>query len=345
MTEAAGADEPSLGAATRAIVALCSGLGLPRDFSFRPLSPKEWSSLERAIEQSSYRDTGDVFGEAAASLQAELGLDVKMATRVARLLDRASTQSLDLERLFSRGYWVVTLADANYPGQLRERLGDAAPPLLYGAGPRSTLTETERCVAVVGSRDVSEDAARSAKAIGLAAAKQGWLVVSGAARGVDEMAMKGAIDGEGLALGVPATGIERSTRGREARAAIADDVLTLVSPYRPDAGFTVGAAMGRNKIVYAFSRAAIVVCSGVTGGTWEGAQEALKRKIAPVWVLSDGAQPEGNAALIKRGAFALPLDPADGSLDLSALAEALAEPGRTNEQDHSDDEAAQGTLF
>ena len=339
MTEVAAADEPSLGAATRAILALCSGLGLPRDFGFRPLSPKEWSSFERAIEQSSYRDSADIFGEAAASLQAELGLGVEMATRVARLLERASTQSLDLERLFSRGYWVVTLADDSYPVQLRERLGDAAPPLLYGAGSQSILTE--RCVAVVGSRDVSEHAARSARAIGLAAAEQGWHVVSGAARGVDEIAMTGAIDGGGLALGVPATGIERSTRGKEARAAIADDVLTLVSPYRPDAGFTVGAAMGRNKIVYGFSSAAIVVCSGVTGGTWEGAREALKTKIAPVWVLSDGAQPEGNAALINLGAFPLELDPADDSLDLSAL----AEPGRTNEQEHSDDEAAQQKLF
>ena len=184
-------------------------------------------------------------------------------------------------------------------------------------------------------------APRSAKVIGLAAAKQGWHVVTGAARGVDEMAMTGAIDGGGLALGVPASGIERSTRGKEARAAIADDVLTLVSPYRPDAGLAVGAAMGRNKVVYAFSSAAIVVCSGVTGGTWEGARESLKTKIAPVWVLSNGAQPEGNSALIKLGAFALELDPADDSLDLSVLAEL----GRTNEQDHSDGEAAQQKLF
>jgi predicted Rossmann fold nucleotide-binding protein DprA/Smf involved in DNA uptake len=39
------------------------------------------------------------------------------------------------------------------------------------------------------------------------------------------------------------------------------DRLVLVTPYRPDHGFSVGAAMGLNKIIYGASDYAVVVSS------------------------------------------------------------------------------------
>ena len=59
----------------------------------------------------------------------------------------------------------------------------------------------------------------------------------------------------------------------------------MVSPYHPTAGFSAGAAMGRNKLVYALSDVAVVVSSGqASGGTWTGASEALKAGWVPVLV-------------------------------------------------------------
>lgn len=57
-------------------------------------------------------------------------------------------------------------------------------------------------------------------------------------------------------------------------------------------------AMGRNKVIYALSKATLVVASDEdSGGTWSGATEALKRGIAPVitWV-GEGSGP-GNEPL------------------------------------------------
>jgi DNA processing protein len=59
--------------------------------------------------------------------------------------------------------------------------------------------------------------------------------------------------------------------------------LVLVSPYDPGAGFNVGNAMQRNKLIYALADAALVVNSDFEkGGTWTGAVEQLdKLKLVP----------------------------------------------------------------
>ncbi|MGM0490961.1 MAG: DNA-processing protein DprA [Planctomycetota bacterium] len=45
----------------------------------------------------------------------------------------------------------------------------------------------------------------------------------------------------------------------EARKAIADDRLLLISPYHPEARFTVGTAMARNKFIYALADYGLVI--------------------------------------------------------------------------------------
>jgi predicted Rossmann fold nucleotide-binding protein DprA/Smf involved in DNA uptake len=83
--------------------------------------------------------------------------------------------------------------------------------------------------------------------------------------------------------------------------------LCLVTPYTPSAGFSVGAAMGRNRLIYTLADFAIVVASDAgTGGTWAGAAEALKNNWVPVFILEHEAMPEGNKLLIQRGALAFP---------------------------------------
>jgi hypothetical protein len=59
----------------------------------------------------------------------------------------------------------------------------------------------------------------------------------------------------------------------------------LLTPNLPTAGFSVGGAMGRNKIIYGLADFAVVVSSDFqTGGTWAGAVEALKGGWCPVFV-------------------------------------------------------------
>lgn len=64
--------------------------------------------------------------------------------------------------------------------------------------------------------------------------------------------------------------------------------------------------MGRNKVVYGLADVTLVVCSDDgSGGTWEGAKEALRRRFGTVAVWDgEGAGP-GNAPLIKLGGQAI----------------------------------------
>ena len=80
-----------------------------------------------------------------------------------------------------------------------------------------------------------------------------------------------------------------------------DARLVLISPYDPAAGFNVGHAMQRNKMIYALADAALVVTSDFEkGGTWAGAIEQLERlHFVPVFVRNGANAGKGNAALLQ----------------------------------------------
>lgn len=130
--------------------------------------------------------------------------------------------------------------------------------------------------------------------------------MSGAARGVDVTAIRGAFEAGGVVVGIPADGLEHRLRDASIRMAVTEGQAVLVSPYRPDAPFSVGSAMGRNKLIYAMSTVAVVVSSSSgSGGTWAGAIEALKFRWVPVYVRDSTGVRNGNAELIARGGRAL----------------------------------------
>src|SRR5262249_43469443 len=145
------------------------------------------------------------------------------------------------------------------------------------------------------------------RATGRKAVQSKLAVVSGGARGSDRLAMEGALEAGGVALGALADSLEATIRKADVRDFIQDGRLVMVTMYAPNAGFSVGAAMGRNKVIYGLSDFAVIVSSDLqTGGTWAGATEALKAGWCPVFVRDGANLPKGNAALIKLGAVPLP---------------------------------------
>ena len=117
--------------------------------------------------------------------------------------------------------------------------------------------------------------------------------------------MRGALDAGGTVACVLADGLERAATRREYRSALMDGRLVLACPYDPTAGFLVGHAMQRNKLIYALADAALVVVSAdfEKGGTWAGAVEQLDRhRFVSVYVRSTGEMGRGLEALLERGA-------------------------------------------
>jgi predicted Rossmann fold nucleotide-binding protein DprA/Smf involved in DNA uptake len=186
-------------------------------------------------------------------------------------------------------------------------------------------------LAVVGSRHVDEELLRYTENVGKCAAEAHRSIVSGAAKGIDQAAMRGALNAGGSVAGVIADSLERAALARDHREPLMDGKLVLTSPYDPAAGFNVGHAMQRNKLIYALADAALVVNSDFEkGGTWTGAIEQLDRlHFVPLFVRNGASMPKGNAALLRRGAQSWP-NPKNGdelSAAMAAAADsALAEP-------------------
>lgn len=290
---------------SQAILLLCSPVGLSAQPDPAPLTLREWNPLARKIQASSLNGPGALFGLSRVDLKATLDLTDAEAERLARLLERGGALAIELERWASLGLWVVTRADEDYPQRLRQRLKESAPAVLFGSGERALLGQAG--LAVVGSRHVDETGQSFAEFIGGACAQCGWVVYSGAARGVDAIAMGAVLEAHGTAVGVLADSLEKAVRAPDARSALARGDLALVTPYAPNAGFSVGAAMGRNRLIYALADYALVVASDAEkGGTWAGAVEALKAKWVPVFVLSGSHAPPGNRLLLQRGGLSFP---------------------------------------
>ncbi|MFZ0833861.1 MAG: DNA-processing protein DprA [Mycobacterium sp.] len=264
----------------------------------KPLSAREFWAMRRDVEPSA------LLGMTAHRMRDQLagtGLD---AERVTRLLDRNAALAITIEKLGHSGIWTITGVGPGYPTRLRGRLRDAAPVVLHGVGDPALLDSDG--IGVVGSREVSEAGSRFAREIAKRAAKAGLPLVSGAARGVDSEAMNGAFEAGGHVVGVLADALERAVTRRSTRRGVVSGQICLVTPFTPSTPFSVGNAMGRNKIIYGLSRCTVVVSSDrETGGTWAGATEALKHQYGRVasWV-GEGCG-AGNAKLVEQGAVEL----------------------------------------
>lgn len=226
--------------------------------------------------------------------------------RLQRLLGRGFLLSQVIERWQTRAIWVVSRADTNYPRSLKTRLREDAPAVLYGCGDISVLENGG--LAVVGSRHVDHVLIEYTMNIGQLTARAGRTIVSGGAKGIDQAAMRGALEAGGKVCGVLSDKLEKTAMNREHRNLLLDGQLVLVSPFDPSAGFNVGNAMQRNKLIYALAEAALVVSSDLEkGGTWSGATEQLdKFRFVPVYVRSTGEKSEGLDALQKKGALPWP---------------------------------------
>lgn len=284
---------------SQAILLLCSTLALPKGATAKPLAPKEWSSLAASIHGSELRTPGALLGLDAGDLAGSLGVSPETGDRLAGLLAHGGRLALELDRLSTRGIWIVTRADDGYPPLLRSRLKATAPPVLFGAGRSAALVE--RSVAIVGSRDADQPSVTFATTLARSCARNRYAVVSGAARGIDTAAMLSASEAGGTAIGVVAEALERAARRQDLRADLAEGELTLIAAQHPAAGFTVGGAMGRNRLIYCLAEAAVVIASGESGGTRAGALENLKAGWVPLFVRSDSDAPEGNRELLDAG--------------------------------------------
>lgn len=300
---------------TKAIILLCGVFG--EGSSEKPLSLAEYSSLVRWLIEVKMRP-GDLL-QKDNIFEATRGSGIDKQ-RLESLLGRGVQLGFAVEEWQRNGIWIISRSDAYYPARFKKHLKDKAPPLLFGAGNRSLLSGGG--LGIVGSRNVDQAGVAFTRQVAEICAYNRMPVVSGGARGVDQISMTAALEAGGVTIGILAENLLKKSVERSARQAIADGRLLLLSPYHPNARFTVGTAMGRNKLIYAMSDYGLVVSAEhKKGGTWAGAEEELKRENAlTVFVRVGNDAPQGNSRLLDLGAISWP-----GSIDRNNFRQQLHE--------------------
>ena len=286
---------------TKAIILLCGVFG--KGSSERPLSLAEYSSLVHWLIAMKMRPGDLLQKENIAEASKGSVLDKQ---RLESLLGRGVQLGFAVEEWQRNGIWIISRSDTDYPIRYKKHLKDKAPPLLFGVGNRSLLKGGG--LGIVGSRNVDEEGAAFTRQVAELCAYNQMPVVSGGARGVDQISMTASLEAGGVTIGILAENLLKKSVERDVRHAIADGRLLLLSPYHPTARFSVGTAMGRNKLIYAMADYGLIVSAEYKkGGTWSGAEEELKRKNSlPIFVRIGSNVPQGNNKLLDLGAIPWP---------------------------------------
>ena len=163
------------------------------------------------------------------------------------------------------GVEIVTPADDAYPQVLRSAPG--RPLALYVKGDASALSKP--AIALVGTRRATQYGREVANRLAYDLAKAGWSVVSGLALGIDASAHRGALDADGVTVGVIGSGLDRfyPEENRELAREVAKKGGAVVSEFafgRPPDKETFPI---RNHVVAALARGVVAVEAPERSGT------------------------------------------------------------------------------
>lgn len=268
--------------------------------NIKPLTPSEYARFAAWLHKQSLTPANLLHDQQAVMRQWNDPKNKITSERIATLFSRGASMGFALEHWAKHGIWIVSRASKQYPRKIREIIGETRPPVLFGVGNQELLNK--RGIGFVGSRSIGEEDKVFAISKAELAVSQGFSVVSGGAKGIDQTAMLAALDCGGESVGILADSLLKASASKMYREGLRSNRLALISPFYPESGFNTGNAMGRNKYIYAMSESVVVVKSDFDkGGTWSGAKENLKKQWVPLLVRS--CEHKGNQELINLGGF------------------------------------------
>ncbi|MDB5075618.1 MAG: putative processing protein, partial [Chloroflexi bacterium] len=183
------------------------------------------------------RSVHDLFEQDPGSLAEILGIPESALAPMVRLRPRLPQAHRLIDRLVRDGVELVTIWERRYPQQLRSLLGEAVPMVLWHLGPLKLLDGDP--VAILGSRDVPQEALSFARQVGGGVARAGRPVLTGVARAVERAALEAALRVEGgTAVALLAQGIARAMPElRHWQGAIRGNRLLVAGVLHPEAAW------------------------------------------------------------------------------------------------------------
>jgi DNA processing protein len=213
----------------------------------------------------------------------------------------AQAVARSLEWLEQPGRAIITLADDNYPRPLLE-ISDP-PALLYAHGRTELLTRS--ALAIVGSRNATQQGEANAEAFARSLSEAGLTIVSGLALGIDAAAHRGGLGGAGSTIAVLGTGIDVVYPSRNA--ALAAEIAVrglLVSEFPLGSAPAAQNFPRRNRLISGLARGCLVVEAALASGSLITARAAAEqgREVFAIPGSIHSPLSKGCHALIKSGA-------------------------------------------
>ncbi|RSS55815.1 DNA-processing protein DprA [Streptomyces sp. WAC01280] len=188
----------------------------------------------------------------------------------------AADPAHDLDTVHRLGGRFLIPGDTEWPRQLDD-LGHTRPLGLWIRGPADLRTWALRSVALVGARACTPYGAHLAADLATGLARQGWVVVSGAAYGIDGAAHRGALAAGGATVAVLACGVDTPyPRGHAGLIGRITEQGLVVGELPPDSHPTPSRFILRNRVIAALTRGTVVVEAQHRSGSLVTARAAAR---------------------------------------------------------------------
>lgn len=281
----------------RGFLLLRSNLGDPNR---RPLTMHQYRILAGRVQTM---EQPEINRELTLDDLVGLGYDRTFARRILELLSQEEWLDAYLCAGKRHGCIPITCLDPLYPRLVRDRLGWDAPACYWAKGNTEILKTP--AISLVGSRDLREDNRQFAEAVGAEAAKHGFTLVSGNARGADRAAQDACLAAGGKVISILPDELDKYSP-KENQLLLSEDDF--------NAPFTKQRALSRNRSIHTMGMMVFVAQSDLhKGGTWDGTQKNLHGCWSTVVCYRDGS--ESSRELKDLGAFLLGIE------DLGCIAE------------------------
>ncbi|MEI7922296.1 MAG: DNA-processing protein DprA [Planctomycetota bacterium] len=249
----------------------------------------------------------DQFGTASAAiragesrLKAVENIGPRLAEKIARALDNTE---IDKEIALCKDHQVAIMlqSDDDFPECLREM--PDCPAMLFVKGRIEPIDRL--AVAVVGSRRSTQYGRRMADKLATSLARSGMTVVSGLARGIDEAAHRGALNGGGRTLAVLANGLSQIYPPE--MVPLANEIIkqgAIISEMPMGHPPLAELFIRRNRIISGLSLGVVVVEAAIRSGSLSTARHAMEqnRDVFAVPGPADSITSQGCHRLIRDGA-------------------------------------------
>ncbi len=253
------------------------------------------------------------YGSAAEALRAvpdlarRGGRTLKPATRAIAEAELAANKSAGARLLFKGGH--------DYPARLGQF--DDAPPVLSAKGAVHLLGRPG--VAIVGARNASINAQRLAQSLAEDLGSEGYVVISGLARGIDAAAHNGALAGGTIAVIAGGIDVVYPSENTDLHESIAEAGL-LLAEMPPGTQPTPRHFPIRNRIIGALALGTVVVEAAERSGSLITARETAERGGEVMAVPGSPLDPrsQGCNHLIREGATLI--------RDIADITECLSRP-------------------